>query len=140
MTNIKCFDLYRGLNSVDLLVSFFYFHLYVNSRWWMACKEFDRSFNKQKIGENGMEIQEDWRQQLKINHHLQKELVDKISWELIMNELQVWRENDRLGFGATFVPALRQLNLQISKTCSVYTYRLCSRSKCICDLMYLECP
>ena len=38
-----------------------------------------------------------------------------------MNELQVWRENDRLGFGATFVPALHQLNFQISKTCSVYT-------------------
>ena len=47
------------------------------------------SFHKQKIGENGMEIQEDSRQQLKINRNVQKELVDKISWELIMNELQV---------------------------------------------------
>ena len=26
---------------------------------------------------------------IKINYHVQKELVDKISWELIMNELQV---------------------------------------------------
>ena len=52
-------------------------------------QELDRSFHKQKIGENGMEIQEGLRQQLKINHHVQKELVDKISWELIMNELQV---------------------------------------------------
>ena len=43
-------------------------------------------------------------------------------------------------FGATFVPALHQLDLHISKTCSVYTYRLGSGSKCICDLMYLECP
>ena len=103
-------------------------------------QELDRSFHEQKIGENGMEIQEGWRQQLKINHHVQKELVDKISWELIMNELQVWRENDRVVFGATFVPALHQLDLQISKTCSVYTYRLGSGSKCICDLMYLECP
>ena len=60
-------------------------------------QELDRSFHKQKIGENGMEIQEGWRQQLKINH-VQKELVDKISWELIMNELQVWRENDRVVF------------------------------------------
>ena len=47
-------------------------------------QELDRSFHKQKIEENGIEIQ-----QLKINHHVQKELVDKISWELIMNELQV---------------------------------------------------
>ena len=46
-----------------------------------------------------------------------------------MNELQVWRENDRVVFGATFVPALHQLDLQISKTCSVYTYRLGSGSK-----------
>ena len=29
------------------------------------------------------------KQFLKINHHVQKELVDRISWELIMNELQV---------------------------------------------------
>ena len=65
MKNIKYFNLYCGLNSVDLFCS----------------------FHKQKIGENGMEIQEDWRQQLKINHHVQKELVDKISWELITNEL-----------------------------------------------------
>ena len=41
----------------------------------MACKEFDGSFNKQKIGENGMEIQEDWRQQLKI-----KSSSERISW------------------------------------------------------------
>ena len=65
-------------------------------------QELGRSFHKQKIGENGMEIQEDLRQQLKINHHVQKELLDKISWEHIMNELQVWRENDRVVFGATF--------------------------------------
>ena len=57
-----------------------------------------------------------------------------------MNELHVRREKDRIVFGATFVPALHQLVLQISKTCSVYTYRLGSGSKCICDLMYLECP
>ena len=43
-------------------------------------------------------------------------------------------------FWATYVPALHQLDLHISKTCSVYTYRLGSGSKCICDLMYLECP
>ena len=103
-------------------------------------QELDRSFHKQKVGENGMKIQEGWWQQLKINHHVQKELVDKITWELIINELQVWRENDRVVFVATFVPALHQLNLQISKTRSVYTYRLGSGSKCICDLMYLECP
>ena len=36
-----------------------------------------------------MEIQEDRRQQLNINHHVHKELADKISWELITNELQV---------------------------------------------------
>ena len=36
-----------------------------------------------------MAIQEDWTQQLKLNHHVQKEVVDKISWKLIMNELQV---------------------------------------------------
>ena len=36
-----------------------------------------------------MAIQEDRRQQLKVNHHVQQELVDKISWKLIMNELQV---------------------------------------------------
>ena len=35
-----------------------------------------------------MAIQED-RRQLKVNHHVQKELVDKISWKRIMNELQV---------------------------------------------------
>ena len=52
-------------------------------------KELPHSFHKQKIGENGMEIQEDWQQQLKISHHVKKELVDKISWEFIMNELQV---------------------------------------------------
>ena len=34
-----------------------------------------------------MASQEDLRQQL--NHYVQKELVDKISWELIINELQV---------------------------------------------------
>ena len=56
-----------------------------------------------------------------------------------MNELQVWRENDCVALGATFVPAMHQLDLQILKTCSVYTYKLGSGSKCICDLMYLEC-
>ena len=68
------------------------------------------------------------------------QLVDKISWELITNELQIRKENDRVAFGAAFVPALHQLDLQILKTCSVYTYRLGSRSNCIYDLMYLECP
>ena len=37
-----------------------------------------------------------------------------------MNELQVWRENNCVGFGATFVPTRHQLDLQILKTCSVY--------------------
>ena len=55
-----------------------------------------------------------------------------------MNELQVRRKNDRVAFGAAFVPALHELDLQISKTCSVYTYRMGSGSKCI--KMYLECP
>ena len=87
--------------------------------------------HKQKIGENGMVIQEDWRQQLKVNHHVHKELVDKISWELMINGMHVWRENDRVAFGATFVPALYQLDLQILKTCSVYTYKLAFGSKCI---------
>ena len=36
-----------------------------------------------------------------------------------MNEPQVLRENDRVVFGATFVPELHQIDLQISKTCSV---------------------
>ena len=52
-------------------------------------QELGHSFHKQKIGEHGMEIQGDWQQQLKINHHVQKELADKISWELTMNQLQV---------------------------------------------------
>ena len=54
MTNIECFNLYRGLNSAYL----FYFllpsvckQLVVN-----GLQELDRSFHKQKIGENGMEI------------------------------------------------------------------------------------
>ena len=36
-----------------------------------------------------------------------------------MNELQVSRENDRVVLGATFVPALHQLDLQILKTYSL---------------------
>ena len=89
---------------------------------------------------SSMAIQEDWQQKLKVNHHVQKELVAKISWELIVNKMHVWRENDRVAFGATFVPAMPQLDLQILKTYSVYANRLGSRSKCICDLMYLDCP
>ena len=50
-------------------------------------QELGHSLHKLKIEK--MAIQEDWRQQLKVNHHVQIELVDKISWELIMNELQV---------------------------------------------------
>ena len=52
-------------------------------------QELGLSFLKQKIGANDMEIQEDCRQKLKINHHVQKEFVDKISWKLIINELQI---------------------------------------------------
>ena len=58
MTNIKCFNLYRGLNSVGP----FLFHFLLPS----VCKQpvvndwqkLEGSFPKQKIGENGMEIQE----------------------------------------------------------------------------------
>ena len=57
MTNIECFNLYRGLNSVDLFVSFLLPSVckqpVVN-----GLQELDRSFHKQKIGENDMEIQE----------------------------------------------------------------------------------
>ena len=28
-----------------------------------------------------MATQEDWMQQLRLNHHVQKEVVDKISWK-----------------------------------------------------------
>ena len=59
MTNMKCFNLYLGLNSIDL----FLFHFLLPS----VCKqpvvnglqELGRSFYKQKIGENGTEIQDD---------------------------------------------------------------------------------
>ena len=60
MTNIKCFNLYRVLNSVG---PFFHFLLpsvckqKVVNDW----QELEGSFHKQKIGENGMEIQEDRR-------------------------------------------------------------------------------
>ena len=58
MTKIKCFNLYRGLNSVDPLFHFLLPSVckqpVVNSR-----QELGHSFRKQKIGENGMEIQED---------------------------------------------------------------------------------
>ena len=53
-----------------------------------GCQELGPSFHEQKIGENGMAIQEGLRQ-LKVNHHVQKELVDKSRWKLTMNELQV---------------------------------------------------
>ena len=76
-----------------------------------GCQELDRSFHKQKIGETGVAIQEYWRQQLKLNHHVQKELVDKISWKHIMNELQVWRGKDTVAFRATFLLAVHQLDL-----------------------------
>ena len=58
MTNMKCFNLYRCLNSVDLFVSFLLPSVckqpVVN-----GLQELGRSFHKQKIGENGMENQED---------------------------------------------------------------------------------
>ena len=113
MTNIQCFNLYRrrGLNSVDL----FWLPSVCKQPVVNGWQELGRSFHKQKIGENGMAIQEDWRQ-LKVPN----ELVDKISWKFTMNELQVWRENNCVGFGATFVPTRHQLDLQILKTCSVY--------------------
>ena len=84
MTNIKCFNLYCGLNSVDLFQLPSVCKQPVVNDW----QELGCSFHNQKIGENGTAIQEDLRQ-LKVNHHVQKELVDKISWKLIMNELQV---------------------------------------------------
>ena len=114
MKNIKYLKLYRGLNWVDL----FWLPSVCKQQVVNGWQELGRSFHKQKIGENGMAIQEDWRQQLKVNRQVQKELVDKISWKLIMNELQVWRESNRLDFGATFVPKLHQPDLQILKTCS----------------------
>ena len=89
MTKIKCFNLYRGLNSVDHFCFIFFLPSVCKQPVVNGLQELGRSFHKQKIGEDGMEIQEDRRQQLKINHLVQKELVDKISWELIMNELQV---------------------------------------------------
>ena len=97
MTNIKCFNLYRrrGLNSVDL----FWLPSVCKQPVVNGWQELSRSFHKQKIGENGMAIQEDWRQ-----FKLSNELVDKISWKLTMNELQVWREHNCVGFGAAFVP------------------------------------
>lgn len=36
-----------------------------------------------------MAIQEDWRKQLNLIHHVQKEVVAKISWKLIMDEVKV---------------------------------------------------
>ena len=59
MTNIKCFDLYRGLNFVDRF-SFIFSLLSVCKQLVVnGLQELDRSFHMQKIGENGMEIQED---------------------------------------------------------------------------------
>ena len=55
MTNILCFNLYRGLNSVDLFRLPSVCEQPVANGW----QELGRSFHKQKIGENGMAIQED---------------------------------------------------------------------------------
>ena len=55
MTNIKCLNLYRGLNSVDLFGLLSVYKQPVVNVW----QELGRSFHKQKIGENGMAIQED---------------------------------------------------------------------------------
>ena len=55
MTNIKCFNLYRGLNSVDLFTLLSVCKQLVVNGW----QELGHSLHKQKIGENGMAIQED---------------------------------------------------------------------------------
>ena len=52
MTNIKCFNLYRGLNSVDPFLT----SICTVANGW---QELGSSFHKQKTGENGMSIQED---------------------------------------------------------------------------------
>ena len=55
MTNIKCFNLYHGLNLVDrFLLPSVCKQPVVNSWQELCC-----SFQDQKIGENGMASQED---------------------------------------------------------------------------------
>ena len=55
MTNIKCFNVYRGLNLVDLLT----LPSVCKQKVVNGCQELGRSLHKRKIGENGMAIQED---------------------------------------------------------------------------------
>ena len=59
MTNIKCFDLYRGLNSVYIFGFTFLLPSVCKQLVVNGLQELDHSFNKQKIGENGMEVQDD---------------------------------------------------------------------------------
>ena len=73
MTNIKCFNPYRGLHSVG-------------GKWLARIRPLvAQAKNWRKWHGNSGRL----TTQLKVNHHVRKELVDKISWEHIMNKLQV---------------------------------------------------